>query len=195
MRNVLRRAGLGLSCALGVLGPARAQAQTVTTVAFTAVAYVPQPLGVVAQQALQFGSVLRGAAKTVAAADASGRAATFQVTGAACAAVDVAFTLPATLAGPSAATLPIDTYTADAVPTTSSGVEQTAVASVTPGGTTVRLQLGRDAGYGACASGTTWDDDNGGLRLRIGATVRPAANQAAGLYGGTLQVSVAYVAF
>lgn len=118
---------------------------------------------------LDFGDVFPGVAKAIAVGDAtSGR---FDLTGQASANVNVSFTLPANLVN-GANNLPIGTWTG----CTNGTNTTTGCTSFTPSAATTATAF---SGAGA-------------LFVWVGATVTPAANQAAGTYNGTVTMTAAY---
>jgi hypothetical protein len=151
---------------LAATDPVQGQTQTATILA---TATVMQPINVVGAVNLAFGSVFPGIASTVAV-NAAG-AGRFDVTGQASAPVFVSFVLPTNLIS-GANTLPIGTWTGHLNtvnnPTTGSNFTPSA-------GSTA-----------ATVSGI------GQLFVFVGATVTPAVNQAAGVYNGTIQITVTY---
>jgi hypothetical protein len=133
-----------------------------------ATADVQTPINVTPLSDLDFGAVLPGVPKAVAVTDLT--AGSFQVDGLASANVNLTFTLPTNLAN-GGNNLPIGSWTgehtASAVP---SGSNFTPSATPTP---TV---------IGAGSS----------LYVFLGATVSPASSQAAGVYTGTVAMTVDY---
>ena len=153
--------------ALGlVLGVATAQAQNSAPIAVTAT--VQQPINVTGVNDLDFQAVFPGVNKTVAVADAT--AGRFDVTGQASSPVSMTFVLPANLTF-GANNLPIGTWT---------GNHNTIAA---PSRTGFTPSAGVTA---ATLSGT------GQLFVYLGATVSPAINQTAGVYTGTVTLTVVY---
>lgn len=153
-----------------VLGLAATEVQGQTqTATILASATVMQPINVVGAVNLAFGSVFPGVARTVAVNTAG--AGRFDVTGQPSAPVFVSFVLPANLTS-GANTLPIGTWTGhhNTVNNPTTGTTFTPSAAMTT----------------ATFSGT------GQLFVFIGATVTPATNQAAGVYNGTIQITVIY---
>ena len=158
-----------LGAALAALlstAPLMGQTQTAT---IQATATVMQPINVVGAVNLAFGSVFPGVARTVAV-NAAG-AGRFDITGQASAPVFVSFVLPANLTS-GANNLPIGTWTGhrNTVNNPTTGTNFTPSAALTA----------------ATFSAT------GQLFTFIGATVTPATNQAAGVYNGTIQITVTY---
>ena len=164
MRKVTTLAGLAMLVTLA----ARAEAQT-QTATINASATVMQPINVVGAVNLAFGGVFPGVARTIPVTAAG--AGRFDVTGQPSAPVFVSFVLPANLIS-GANTLPIGTWTGHSNtvnnPTTGSNFTPSAALS------------------NATFSGT------GQLFVFVGATVTPATNQAAGVYNGTIQITVTY---
>ncbi len=149
-------------------GAATVQAQS-NSANIQATATVLSAVTVAAGQDLQFGNVTPGVAKTIGiAASGAGR---FDVTKAANQGVTLAFTLPANLTN-GANTLPIGSWT---------GGWNT---SATPAGATT---------FTPSAGGTNTTATAGtALSVYVGATVSPAAAQAAGAYTGTVTMSAVY---
>jgi hypothetical protein len=163
MRSTVRIA-TAVALLAGVAGAAHAQSQSAS---ITATAVVQQPLNVTAGNNLDFGNVLPGVAKAVAASDAG--AGTFLIEGQSGFEVAMTYTLPGNLAN-GANNLPIGTWSG-----LHNGTNSTAGAtSFTPGVSNVNV-------YG---SGDIW--------VFLGATVTPGASQVAGTYTGTIQLDVAY---
>lgn len=130
---------------------------------------VQQPLTVTKTADLAFGTVYPGLNKTVAVTD--GGAAKFTVAGQASANINLTFTLPTTIAS-GGNTLPIASWSGrhNTSNSAASGTDFTPSASATsaavPGG--------------------------GTLYVFVGATVQPAAGQAAGSYSGSMTLTVVY---
>lgn len=153
-----------------VIGLAATEVQGQTqTATILASATVMQPINVVGAVNLAFGSVFPGVARTVAVNTAG--AGRFDVTGQPSAPVFVSFVLPANLAS-GANTLPIGSWTGhqNTVNNPTTGTNFTPSAAMTT----------------STFSGT------GQLFVFVGATVTPATNQAAGVYNGTIQITVTY---
>lgn len=166
MKTAMRMTATVLT--LGLLGVATAEAQS-NNASISATALVQAPISVTAGRDLAFGNVFPGLNSTVAVTDPnSGR---WDVTGQMGASVQLTFGLPATLSGPT--TMPIATYTAHWNQSNS------------PVG-------GTDFTPSAAPTNAQLDPVTGQLYVFIGATVSPAANQPAGLYGGTLSMTVVY---
>ena len=144
------------------------QAQT-NNASITATASVQTPINVVGAQQLNFGNVFPGVNKTVAATDLvnGGR---FDVTGQANTPVTLSFTLPATLSS-GANTMPIVSYT---------GVH--AQNNAQTGGTA----------FTPASGATPTLNGSGALWVWVGAQVQPATNQAAGVYTGSITMTVVY---
>ena len=165
MRTISRFA---LVVAALVLTGTALQAQT-NNASITATASVQTPINVIGAQQLSFGNVFPGVNKTVAATDLT-NAGRFDVTGQASTPVTLSFTLPATL-NSGGNTMPIVSYT---------GVHaqdnlQTAGTAFAPAsGATPTLSAG------------------GALWVWVGAQVQPATNQAAGVYTGSITMTVVY---
>lgn len=120
---------------------------------------------------LAFGNVTPGVAKTVVITDAG--AGQFTVTKAAATSVALTFTLPATLAGPAASTMPIGTWTAGWNNTANNAAGAT---SFTPS-----------------AAATTVPSGGASLWVWVGGTVTPGGAQTAGAYTGNVSMQVAYL--
>src|SRR5437868_4928250 len=154
--------------ALVVTSTVAAQAQT-NNASITATASVQTPINVVGAQQLSFGNVFPGVNKTVAAMDLT-NAGRFDISGQASTQVTLSFTLPATL-GSSGNTMPIVSY-----------------AAVHAQNSTQTSGIGFSPSAGASpslnASGQLW--------VWIGAQVQPATNQAAGVYTGSIVMTVVY---
>src|SRR5262245_43266475 len=151
--------------ALALTGTAL-QAQT-NNASITATASVQTPINVVGAQSLNFGNVFPGVNKTVAATDLT-NGGRFDVTGQANTPVTLSFTLPATLSS-GANTMPIVSYT---------GVH--AQNSAQTGGTAFAPASGANPTLNG--SGALW--------VWVGAQVQPATNQAAGVYTGSITMTV-----
>ena len=144
------------------------QAQT-NNASITATATVQTPINVTAAQQLSFGNVFPGVNKTVNATDLT-NAGRFDVTGQASTPVTLSFTLPATLlsAGNS---MPIVSYTGEYA----GNNLQTGAQVFTP------------------ASGANPSLSAAGLLfVWVAAQVQPATNQAAGVYTGSITMTVVY---
>lgn len=160
------------ACAVAVLGwvlPSPAWAQNSADI--TAQANVLTPLTVTGQANLDFGNVFPGVNKTVAITDAT--AGRWLVQGEGGAEVTLAFTLPANLSD-GANTLPISFGAGSAGYNTTNN----------PGAaTTFDPAAGATANLGVAPAE---------LYVWIGGTVTPAVSQPAGLYTGTITLTVNY---
>src|SRR3989441_12512719 len=165
MRSVTK---LSLVVAVLALTGTALQAQT-NNASITATATVQTPINVVGAKQLSFGNVFPGVNKTVVAMDLA-NAGRFDISGQASTQVTLSFTLPATL-GSGGNTMPIVSY---------AGVH--AQNSAQTGGTAFSPAAG--AGPTLNASGALW--------VWIGAQVQPATNQAAGVYTGSITMTVGY---
>lgn len=145
-----------------------AQAQT-NNASITATATVLTPINVSGFQALNFGNVFPGVNKAIAASDLA-NAGRFDITGQNGATVNMSFTLPATLSS-AGNTMPIGTFT---------GIH--ALVSTQAGGVS----------FTPSAGATTVLSGGGLLFVWIGGQVQPATNQAAGVYTGTILLTVVY---
>ncbi|HEY6091164.1 MAG TPA: DUF4402 domain-containing protein [Gemmatimonadales bacterium] len=159
---------LTLAVAALVLTGTTLQAQT-NNASITATASVQTPINVIGAQQLNFGNVFPGVNKTVAASDLT-NGGRFDVTGQASTPVTLSFTLPATLSS-GANTMPIVSYTGiyALLATQAGGVAFTPASGATP-----------------TLSGS------GNLFVWVGAQVQPATNQAAGVYTGSVTMTVVY---
>ena len=165
MRSITK---LSLVVAALVLTGTALQAQT-NNASITATASVQTPINVVGAQQLSFGNVFPGVNKTVAATDLA-NAGRFDITGQASTPVTLSFTLPATLSS-AGNTMPIASFTGiHALLVTQAG----GVAFTPSSGATTPL------------SGT------GAMFVWVGAQVQPATNQAAGVYTGSVTMTVVY---
>ncbi len=158
---------LGLAAA-AMFGTTSVYAQSQTG-NVTATATVQQPINVTGAINLAFGNVFPGVAKVIAV-NAAG-AGRFDVTGQASTPMLLTFVLPANLTS-GVNNLPIGTWT---------GHHNTVNAPT--GGTNFTPSAG--------TTNSTFSA-GGTLFVFVGATVTPAANQAAGAYSGTVQMTVTY---
>ncbi len=164
----MRITNLSLVVAVLTLTGTALQAQT-NNASITATASVQTPINVVGAQPLNFGNVFPGVNKTIAATDLvnSGR---FDVTGQVNTPVTLSFTLPATLSS-GANTMPIVSYTG----VYAQNSAQTPGVAFTPASGATPTLSGIGALWG-------W----------VGAQVQPATNQAAGVYTGSVTMTVVY---
>ena len=158
---------IALVAVLALTGTAL-QAQT-NNASITATANVQTPINVVGAQQLSFGNVFPGVNKTINASDLS-NAGRFDVTGQANAPVTLSFTLPATLSS-GGNTMPIVSYT---------GVH--AQNNAQTGGTA----------FAPVSGATPTLNGAGALWVWVGAQVQPATNQVAGVYTGSITMTVVY---
>ncbi len=164
MRSITK---LSLVAVLALTGTAL-QAQT-NNASITATASVQTPINVIGAQPLNFGNVFPGVNKTVVATDLT-NAGRFDITGQASTPVTLSFTLPATL-GSGSNTMPIVSY---------AGVH--AQNSTGTGGIGFLPSAGASPSLNA--SGALW--------VWVGAQVQPATNQVAGVYTGSITMTVVY---
>jgi len=158
-----------VSATLAVVLSLAASAARAQSANITATATVFQAMTVTGARTLDFGNVFPGVAKAIGVAAAtSGR---FDLTGQNSANVNVSFTLPANLVS-GANNLPIGTWT---------GCTNTSNATA-----------GCTAFTPSAANTATAFSATGALFVWVGATVTPAANQAAGTYNGTVTMTAAY---
>lgn len=155
--------------ALVVFGASAAQAQT-NNAGIQATATVQSPINVVGAQDLAFANVFPGVNKLVDPSDLT-NAGRFDVTGQGGTPVTLSFTLPATLAGPGAP-LPINTYSA--------------IRAEDAGQTVNVLLFSPGASNPATLSGA------GALHVWVGARVTPPTDQVAGIYTGSITLTVVY---
>ena len=164
----MRTAKLTLVVAALVLTGTALQAQT-NNASITATATVQTPINVVGAQALNFGNVFPGVNKTIAATDLT-NGGRFDVTGQASTPVTLSFNLPATLSS-GGNTMTIVSYTG----VHADNVSQTGGVAFAPA-----------SGANPTLSAT------GGLFVWVGAQVQPATNQVAGVYTGSVVMTVVY---
>jgi len=166
MRSITK---LSLVVAALVLTGTALQAQT-NNAAITATASVQTPINVVGALPLSFGNVFPGVNKTVAATDLT-NGGRFDVSGQASTPVTLSFTLPATLSTGGGATMPIVSYT---------GMHAA-----------LATQVGGVA-FAPAVGATTPLSGTGALFVWVGAQVQPATNQVAGVYTGSITMTVVY---
>ena len=154
--------------ALAATRPAAAQQSN----SIDATATVVTPLTVTSVNPLAFGTVYPGVNKSVPYTDAT-NGGQFSVAGYGGAQVTLSFTLPADLAGPAGATLPIDAW----------GAYYNTTNSAASGGT---------AFVPALAVTTTTLSGTGSLYVFLGARVTPGASQTPGAHLSTVTMTVAY---
>lgn len=164
MRSTVRIA-TAVAFLAGLAGAAHAQTQSAS---ITAQAVVQQPLNVTAGNNLDFGNVLPGVAKAVAATDAG--AGTFRIQGQSTFEVAMTYTLPTNLQN-GGNNLPINSWSG-----LHNGTNSTAGATSFAPGAVANVDV-----YG---TGDIW--------VFLGATVTPGVNQVAGTYTGLVQLNVAY---
>ena len=145
------------------------QAQT-NNASINVTATVQQPINVTGANTLAFGNVLPGVNSTVGVASAS--AGRFDVTGQASTPVSMTFVLPTNLTD-GTNLLPIGSYT---------GVWSNGAAPSPVGTAFTPSAVATAATLGATSN----------LFVYVGATVTPAVNQPAGVYAGTVQMTVVY---
>jgi hypothetical protein len=129
-----------------------------------------RPLTVQGTRSLTFGPLLAGVNKSVLRTDLinSGQ---LDISGPKSAAVLLTFTLPATMAGPAGATLPLSFGSSD-------------------GGWSPPQQIGTQTGFDPRVPYTAPLDQNGKVSVFLGGTANPTANQKAGSYTGTITLTV-----
>lgn len=131
-----------------------------------------RPLNVIGRQGLTFGTMWSGQPAHVSRADPL-RTGQIELRGMRETEVQVTFTLPAALAGPGGAQLPLSFGSGDG------GVGTTAVITAATGFDPRLPRVARFSG-------------NGRLYLFLGGTALPGAGQTAGAYTATVTVTVAY---
>ena len=154
--------------ALTVLATAAAQAQ-VNNVSITATATVQQPINVSTGQSLNFGNVFPGVVKAIAATDGT-NAGRWDVTGQASTLVNLSFTLPANL---------------------QSGLNLLPIANFT-GGTNTVSNAATAAAITPSLGGSATLSVSGQLYVWVGGQVSPVINQPAGVYTGSVTLTVTY---
>src|SRR6266550_7088946 len=154
--------------ALVVSGATAARAQA-NNASILATANVQTPINVLGAQPLAFGNVFPGVNKTVGPDDLT-NGGRFDVTGQGSAPVTLSFGLPATLSTGGGATMGIDNFQAIRA---SDAAQLVGAAFFSPGASNA-------ATFGAAGTLFVW----------VGARVTPAVNQAAGLYTGTITLTV-----
>jgi hypothetical protein len=160
---------LTLVVAALVLTGTAVQAQS-NNASITATATVQTPINVVGAQQLSFGNVFPGVNKTVASNDLT-NAGRFDIMGQASTPVTLSFTLPATLSS-GGNTMPIVSYTG------------THAQDNAQAGATTLFSPAFGASPTLSASGELW--------VWVGAQVQPATNQVAGVYSGSITMTVVY---
>jgi uncharacterized protein DUF4402 len=171
MNVSMKGAVVGAALLLGAMSTAQAQA-TPATASIQATATVQTALTATPVRALDFGSTFGGIARTVLPTDVTSGEVAFG--GGPNAEITITFTsLPASLTGPGTA-IPL-TYGTSAAATNPAGTRAGATTFDPSAPRTVRL-----------------NNSTGLLSLYLGGTVTPPANQAAGTYTGTANLTAAY---
>lgn len=134
-----------------------------------AAAQVVQVSGV---QGVAFGSMLPGTSTVVSRTDGA-RAARFDLRGTRSRTVNLTFTLPAALSGPSGAALPLSYASGDA-------------------GYSANQNIGSQIAFDPRTTFNATLSSNGRGSVFLGCTARPAANQRAGSYTAVLTLTVVY---
>lgn len=167
---------LSLSLAAVALAASAAQAQSGNV---TVEATVLSPLTLTPVRVMQFGNAFPGVSRTIAATDAANSGA-IQIIGAGAAQVAISvqsLTTPlqcvGTCTGGTSADITLNVSTAARINT----------ANATPTGATA-FTIGTTPANANLLAGNLW--------LLIGGQMTPAANQAAGLYRGTVQINASY---
>ncbi|HXW96074.1 MAG TPA: DUF4402 domain-containing protein [Gemmatimonadales bacterium] len=158
-----------VSAALAAIFSLTAAAAQAQSASISATATVYQAMTVTGARTLDFGNVFPGVSKAIAVTAAT--SGQFSLTGQSSANVNLTFTLPTNLTS-GANNLPIGTWTGCTNPTNSTA----GCTAFTPSASATASAF----------SGT------GALWVWVGGTVTPAANQAAGTYTGTVQLTAAY---
>lgn len=162
--RIVTRASAVVAALFSLATAAQAQSANIQ-----ALATVYQPISITGTRDLDFGTVFPGVAKSIGVAAAT--SGQFQLGGQASGNVNLTFTLPTNLVF-GANNLPIGTWTG----CTSATNTTAGCTAFTPSGTAT----------GSAFSGA------GALWVFVGATVTPAAAQAAGNYTGTVTLTAAY---
>ena len=165
MRSITK---LSLAVAALVLTGTALQSQT-NNASITATASVQTPINVVGAQQLSFGNVFPGVNKTIAATDLA-NGGRFDITGQASTPVTLSFTLPATLSS-AGNTMPIVSFT---------------------GNHALLVTQAGGVAFAPSAGATTSLSGTGAMFVWVGAQVQPATNQAAGVYTGSIVMTVVY---
>ncbi len=132
-----------------------------------------QTLRVSALQGVSFGTMLPGVSTVVPRTDGA-RAAEFDIKGTGGGrVVQLQFTLPAALSGPSGATIPLSYSAGDA-------------------GFSAQQSIATQVGFDPRQSYTATLSGNGRASVFLGATANPSTSQTAGSYSATLTLTVAY---
>jgi len=118
---------------------------------------------------LSFGNVFPGVNKTIAATDLA-NGGRFDITGQASTPVTLSFTLPATLSS-AGNTMPIVSFT---------------------GNHALLVTQAGGVAFAPSAGATTSLSGTGAMFVWVGAQVQPATNQAAGVYTGSIVMTVVY---
>jgi hypothetical protein len=129
-----------------------------------------RPLTVQGTHSINFGTLLAGVNKSVLRTDAL-NGGQFSISGPKNVNVSLTFTLPATMAGPAGATLPLSFGSND-------------------GGWSPPQQIGTQTGFDPRVPYTAPLDQNGKVSVFLGGTAKPTANQKAGSYTGTITLTV-----
>jgi Flp pilus assembly protein TadD len=161
---------LSLAVLALVVSGAAVQAQTSNNASVTATATVQTPINVVAAQQLNFSTVFPGVNKAMSPGDLV-NAGRFDVSGQPGTAVTLSFTLPASLSDGGVNSMPIDSYNA----IRADNLAQASGTLFSPGPSNA-----------AALSGT------GALYVWVGARVVPATTQVAGVYTGSIIMTVVY---
>jgi hypothetical protein len=136
------------------------------------VAQGSRPLDTMAQQQLQFGTVIPGLPTTISWSDAAA-AGQFQLRGTGGAQVRIEFTLPTGLMGPGGTTLPV-------------------MFGATDGAYAAQPSLNATITFDPRLPLVTTLSKSGRLYLRLGGTVTPSPTQASGPYNSTVTITVSY---
>ena len=129
-----------------------------------------RPLTVQGTRSLTFDTLLAGVNKAILRTDAI-NGGQFDINGPSRASVQLTFTLPASMAGPGGATLPLSFGPND-------------------GGWSPPQQIATQTGFDPRVPFTAPLDQNGKVSAYIGGTAQPTANQKAGSYTGTITLTV-----
>lgn len=129
-----------------------------------------RPLTVQGTRSVAFGALLAGVNKSVLRTDAI-NGGQLDISGPKNVQVMLTFTLPSSMTGPAGATLPLSFGSND-------------------GGWSPPQQIGTQIGFDPRVPFTAPLDQNGKVSVYLGGTAKPAANQKAGSYTGTITLTV-----
>lgn len=194
LRKCVQLAGIALALAAPAAADAQQRQSTILSLAI-----VEEALSGSAVRDLEFGTVSPGVPRTVAAQDAQGCAGCasglWAMTGLSPAnAAQRRFVrvtwvgLPAALAGPGGATLPLNWTNAARTCVMRGGTQLHCVTTTPSMGASHSVQINGPGAPAAAQPGTNGRD----LHLYLGGTATPAAGQPAGIYTGSITVRMEY---